>query len=293
MWGIAIALFLLGKAWVLRRSNGAALADKIAFVLLWPGMDWKAFIRRSALGLRLRSEARAEPPLSSERWSLVYPWFAKVIGFGKSGSFAAAVHKPSCPSTLIVRGMTNLTLGTALTWLVARHIPHGIAATWVCMVGFIWALHGGVFTLLTAFWRSRGRDVQPLMKAPLLAASVTEFWGQRWNHAFRDLSHDLLFKPTARRFGTKAAMVVVFLVSGLVHELVVTVPARGGYGGPTLYFALQAVGLLLECGCPLKSQLLWRVRTFAFVLLPLPIAFPTPFVMNVCQPFFTALGALP
>jgi alginate O-acetyltransferase complex protein AlgI len=95
------------------------------------------------------------------------------------------------------------------------------------------------------------------------------------------------------RFGAKAAMMIVCVVSGVVHELVVTVPARGGYGGPTLYFALQGLAVWLECGCPLRSPFLWRLRTFAFVLLPLPIAFPAPFVTNVCQPFFENLGALP
>ena len=246
MWCLALGLFWLGKVWVLRGSTGSPLADKVAFALLWPGMDLAAFRRR---------------PLR---------------------------HLP-----LLRRGLIKLILGTALTWFIARRIPNGFVATWLCMIGFIWALHGGVFTLLTAFWRSRGRDVQPLMNAPMLAASVTEFWGQRWNHGFRDLVHGSVFKPAARRLGAKAAMMIVFVVSGLIHELVVTVPARGGYGGPTLYFALQGLAVWLECGCPLKNQTLWRLRTFAFVLLPLPIAFPAPFVTNVCQPFFETVGALP
>lgn len=246
MWCLALGLFWLGKVWVLRHSTGAPLADKVAFALLWPGMDWRAFVRRTGESL-----------------------------------------------PLVARGHINLILGALLTWFIARHMPNDFLATWLCMIGFIWAMHGGVFTLLTAFWRSRGRDVQPLMNAPLLAASVTEFWGRRWNHGFRDLVHGAVFKPAARRFGAKAAMMIVFVVSGVVHELVVTVPARGGYGGPTLYFALQGLAVWLECGCPLRSQLLWRLRTFAFVLLPLPIAFPAPFVTNVCQPFFETLGALP
>jgi len=246
MWSLALGLFWLGKVWVLRHSHGAALEDRVAFVLLWPGMDFAAFRRKPLL------------------------------------------HLP-----LLRRGIINLILVALLIWFIARRIPNDFLATWLCMIGFIWALHGGVFTLLTAFWRSRGRDVQPLMSAPLLAASVTEFWGRRWNHGFRDLVHGAVFKPAARRFGAKAAMMIVFVVSGLVHELVVTVPARGGYGGPTLYFALQGLAVWVECGCPLRSPFLWRLRTFAFVLLPLPIAFPAPFVTNVCQPFFENLGALP
>lgn len=246
MWLIAGSLFLLGKALVVARTRAAPFSERLAFTLLWPGMDYAAFARAP------RSET----------------------------------------AHLFRRGWVNLLVGVTLTWLVARHAPHPFVGTWVCMVGFIWALHGGLFTLLAACWREYGRDVAPLMHAPLLTASVTEFWGRRWNHAFRDLVHQGLFKPSARRFGPQAAMFIVFVASGLIHELVVTVPAGGGYGGPTLYFALQAVGVWLERGCPLKKPLIWRARAFAFVLLPLPLAFPAPFVMNVCQPFFTFIGAL-
>lgn len=245
MWLMAGLLFLLGKLMVLARATSFPVRDRLAFTLLWPGMDTAAFARRAA-----------------------------------------------APLPLLTPGLINLLAGCTLVWGVARFIPNSFLATWVCMTGFIWVLHGGIFTLLTAFWRRQGRDVAPLLRAPLLATSVTDFWGRRWNHGFRDLSHASLFKPAARHFGPRAAMILVFLVSGLVHELVVTLPAGGGYGGPTLYFALQALAIHLECGCPFKSPLLWRIRTFAFVLLPLPLAFPAPFVTNVCQPFFQFLGAL-
>ena len=194
---------------------------------------------------------------------------------------------------LVYRGLVNGALGLTLIWAVARQVADPFAATWTAMVGFILAVHCGAFTLLAAFWRTRGRDVMPLMQAPLFAGSVTEFWGRRWNHAFRDVAHAILFKPVTRRFGAMAGMWAVFLVSGLAHELVISVPAGAGYGGPTAYFALQAVGLTLERGCPLKSGWIWRLRAWLFLLLPLPLLFHPPFVMNVCHPFFQTIGALP
>ena len=194
---------------------------------------------------------------------------------------------------LVRHGAVNLVLGTALTWGVARLVPDAFAATWLCMIGFIWLLHGGVFTLLTAFWRSRGRDVRPLMNAPLRMVSLADFWGRRWNRGFRDLVHATLFKPFTRWFGGGVATWFVFLVSGLIHELVITVPARGGYGGPTLYFLLQAIGLSLERRCICKRHgLVWRVRALIFVIAPLPLCFPPVFVERVAAPFFTFIGAL-
>jgi alginate O-acetyltransferase complex protein AlgI len=162
------------------------------------------------------------------------------------------------------------------------------------MIGFVIALHGGVFTLLTEFWRGRGHDVKPLMNCPIAAASVTEFWGKRWNLGFRDLAHTLIFKPLHRRFSQAIAISTVFLISGLAHELVITVPARGGYGGPTVYFLLQALCMALERGCPFRRNgIVWRIRAWISLVVPLPLLFPTVFVERVMQPFFTFIHALP
>jgi alginate O-acetyltransferase complex protein AlgI len=211
-------------------------------------------------------------------------------GFDLRAWHRTTTHAPN----LIPRGLANLLGGATLTWLIARHAPTTFIATWLCMIGFVVALHSGVFTLLAEFWRRRGRDVSPLMNCPLGAASVTEFWGKRWNLGFRDLAHTLLFKPLHRRFGKVIAISTVFLVSGLAHELVITVPARGGYGGPTIYFLLQALCMGMERGCPFKKHgVVWRIRALIFLAVPLPLLFPTVFVERVMRPFFTFLHALP
>ncbi len=114
------------------------------------------------------------------------------------------------------------------------------------MVGLIMMLHFGLFALLALAWQRLGRQAPPLMRQPLLASSPSDFWGRRWNTAFHDLVATCLLPPLRRRFGLAGATMLIFVFSGLVHDLVISVPAGGGYGLPTLYFVLQGGAILLE-----------------------------------------------
>jgi alginate O-acetyltransferase complex protein AlgI len=161
------------------------------------------------------------------------------------------------------------------------------------MIGVVFMLHFGVFELLALFWRSHGIPVQQVMQKPLLAASTSEFWGKRWNTAFNDVAFKLAFRPIARRLGGSAALMVVFLLSGLVHELVISFPARGGYGLPTAYFLLQGAGVMLERklfqGSASRSPLN-RLFTLLMVAGPAGWLFPRPFIHNVILPMLRAFG---
>ena len=156
-------------------------------------------------------------------------------------------------------------------------------------VGFVLAFHFGSFQLLALAWRRAGVNVPALMQHPECSASLADFWGHRWNTAYRRLSFDYFFRPFVRRFGAGGALIVAFLISGLIHELVITWPAGGGYGGPTLFFLLQGLAMAFERSrlgtrwLPAGSRRA-RVFTAAFVLLPAPLLFPPPFLVRVIAP---------
>jgi hypothetical protein len=100
------------------------------------------------------------------------------------------------------------------------------------------------------------------------------------------------------RFGPRWALWSVFLFSGLVHELVISVPARGGYGGPTLFFAVQAAAIFLERGALGRRLGLGRGRrgwlfTLLVLLAPAWALYHPPFVVEVVVPFLRAVGAIP
>lgn len=165
------------------------------------------------------------------------------------------------------------------------------------MLGLILLLHFGIFQLSALFWQRLGVDAMPIMSAPLRSESLSEFWGKRWNLGFRQLSHDLIFGPLHRRLGVRAAGFLVFVVSGLIHDLVISVPAHGGYGFPTGYFVLQGVGVLVERSS-LGKRLGLRegVRGWLFMAVftagPAFLLFHPPFVLRVIIPFMKWMHAL-
>jgi hypothetical protein len=246
MWAVAVAIFV-GCKWLTWRRSPAPHAP--GWVHLAYLFAWPGLDAKAFLSAR-RPPNR--PPASE--------WL-----------FAAA----------------KLGFGAAVLWVGTPLLPaaHPLARGWVGMVGLIFLLHFGTFHLLSCCWRTLGRDARPLMNWPVLAGSLSEFWGRRWNTAFRDLTHRFLFAPLASRLGPKGAVAAGFVFSGAVHDLVISVPAGGGYGWPTLYFVTQGAGLLLE-----RKVGASRLLTAAVLLAPAYGLFHPPFVLHVIVPFLAAVG---
>lgn len=174
------------------------------------------------------------------------------------------------------------TIGMVLLLLVAPKFELPLVRGWVGMVGIVFSLHFGSFHVLSWCWRRAGIEAKPLMDWPILAVSLSDFWGRRWNVAFRDLTHRFLFRPLAGRLGGRGGLAVGFLASGIVHDVVISWPAGGGYGLPTVFFMLQGAGLLVERAVP---RIRGRWFTMAVLLLPAYWLFHPPFVLNVVVPF--------
>jgi len=175
-------------------------------------------------------------------------------------------------------GIRNVVLGATLFWGAARWMPGDLARGWAGMIGVVLLLHFGLVQCVT-----------PIMREPLRAKSVGEFWGQRWNRAFPEMMRPLVFEPVRRRAGAATATMAVFGVSGLLHELVISLPAGGGYGLPTLYFLIQGAGVLAERYVAARYR---RILAWVVVAGPVFWLFHPLFVKRVIVPMMEAMGAL-
>jgi hypothetical protein len=101
--------------------------------------------------------------------------------------------KPDAPPAALsewLQAFVNLVVGGMLVSVVARRIPagHEYLIGWVGMIGIVLVLHFGSLHLVSCGWRLFGVHARPLMNAPIRSVSLDEFWGRRWNTAFRDLT---------------------------------------------------------------------------------------------------------
>lgn len=200
--------------------------------------------------------------------------------------FAASRRGPVAGARdLAVRGATRLLAGLLL--VAASRLP-GPVSDAVLGAGLLLVFHFGSCTLLAAAWRAKGVRCDAIVREPWRSKSLSDFWSRRWNLAYSEMCTILLYRPLAGRAGRAASVLLVFLFSGLLHELAISVPVRAGYGLPTLYFAAHGLAVLAEealarRGRPLKG-LAGRAWALVWILAPLPVLFHAPFVAGVLRP---------
>ncbi len=238
-----------------------------------------------------RARSTPHPPWRSIAYLLAWPGM-------DAESFLDGRPPTSAPSPRMwVWAVVETVSGAALLWIIARTISEQLLRGWIGMLGLILLLHFGGFQLLSLFWRTIGIDAAPIMSAPLRSTSLGEFWGRRWNLGFSELAHTLIFQPLHRAWGPAATGFFVFVVSGLIHDLVISVPARGGYGLPTMYFLIQGGGVFLERSrlgkkLGLRHNFRGWLFTAAFTAGPAFWLFHPPFIRHVILPFMHTIHAL-
>ena len=291
MWLMTGAIFL-GCKWLTfsharRQIVHIPVGCALAYFFLWPGMDAEKFLRPPAhKNLTALSRQVLRGLQGGERRRVSG---ASEEPSGKLPDRAGTIPALPDKEANITIAIATIFLGAMLFFGVARFAHQPLFAGWIGMIGIVLILHFGLFHLLAIRWRAAGLDAEPIMDAPLCSKTVSEFWGRRWNAAFNRIALDVVFRPLARRRGTMIATLAAFLVSGLIHELVISLPAGADYGLPTAYFLLQGIGILTERALP---QIRGQIFTIVITAVPVFWLFHPPFVRNVILPFMEALGAL-
>lgn len=214
-------------------------------------------------------------------WSSVVLYTTSWVGM----NYNEFEKKPQKPA-IWKAGFVSLSIGITLLTLSILN-PVSLNRPLIVFIAMIFIFHFGLLDLNAQVWKYLGRDTKPIMNEPWKAKSLADFWGKRWNLAFRDAVHKCLFTPLKKRYGLKLGMLAVFTFSGILHEAVISVPAQGGYGGPMIYFLLQFLGVLTQKRSP-QLNTLWF--TWLILIAPLPLLFHTQFFINVFIPLTKAMG---
>jgi len=177
----------------------------------------------------------------------------------------------------IVLGIVLMVIGTATAWVVWemewRHI-------FIMFLPMSLGFHFGALRVLKGIHRCYGFPVRTLFPNPLETIGIADFWGKRWNVGYSQMLQRVIGRPLTRLIGERAALMAVFISSGLLHEIAITLPCRSGYGLPTLYFTVHGVLTLLEKSW---NRPLGKIPTLLAVILPLPWLFPENFRTQVIE----------
>lgn len=120
----------------------------------------------------------------------------------------------------------------------------------------------------------------PIHRSPLKAPSLSHFWGRDWNLWVQDWLRDVSQGFSHRHH--KRRIVLVFLISGIFHEVMVNLPYwilyRESYFGTMLgYFLIQAVALWIDKRFMRKTpKIVRRAYFWIAVILPSPLFINTP-----------------
>jgi alginate O-acetyltransferase complex protein AlgI len=209
---------------------------------------------------------------------------------------------------LIKQGLNNLSAGVLfilLAWISSANIGAASSSirlwivTLLLLPGLSLLMHYGLFNILAGFWRGVGAETHALFRNPLKSTSLSEFWGRRWNLAFSEMTALVVFRPLRNVVGPRTATMAVFLFSGLLHELAISVPVQAGYGLPFLYFLLHAFAMQIEHDLAKRGHRIdavpWRGRlwTIAWLFIPLPMLFHRPFLEGCVWPLIGLTGPSP
>lgn len=176
-------------------------------------------------------------------------------------------------------GVILMAVGTILAWFVWVMDWRQVLVMFVPMsLGF----HFGALRVLKGGLRKAGYPVRTLFPNVLKTTGLGDFWSRRWNVGYSQMMQRVVGRQVAERWGRGAGIFSVFLVSGLLHEVAITLPVQEGYGLPTIYFSLHGALVLVEAKWGISFG---KIASLLLVAGPLGFLFPSTFQTEVIARF--------
>ncbi|MEM8873559.1 MAG: MBOAT family O-acyltransferase [Planctomycetota bacterium] len=251
-WLLCSGVILVAPCWIpLNMSALRFLSCVVAVTLLWKTYD-----------------AYRNPALAAgsgvKNWILYLPnWFWFVLKrVPRNRPARSDWRRVAVEAPLMIAWVALCVLLLRFDW---SDVPFAIEHT-AKVVGFATAmmLIGRWFAAL--YRRTAGPAMDPIDHL-FTARTPAEFW-RRWNRPFRDFFDEHIFRPIGGARRPVFATLIVFAVSGLMHEYVFGVATGRVQGWQILFFMVQ--------GCAAAATIrirptgwaagLWWARTMAFNL---------------------------
>jgi hypothetical protein len=254
-------------------------------VAIYAGFKWATFA--------LSSAARQASMSRSAGYLFLWTGMDAEAFFGSRKQ----TEQPRCSELVWAAGQPAFGIWLLLSIAPRFIAAHPLIAGWLTMTGVVSILHFGVSHFLSLVWRMDGVNARHIMNTPVLSKSLADFWGRRWNLAFRDLMHQFMFQALAPQIGVAWAMLTVFLVSGLIHDAVISFAVGVGFGLPTLYFLIQGVAVLVEHSrfgrrIGLGRGIVGWLFAVVVIVAPASLLFHPPFITRVVLPMLEAIQSV-
>lgn len=239
-----------------------------AVAVVWAARVWE------------RSRGR-EPDLRSTRWRFWLWWLVPADARPPRDATQATRHRRQGWTRLarIVPKAAVIASLVLLNQAVADITVYGLGFTVWSML-YLYALVSAVADGLTGLLMLTGLHLSESFESPMLARSSSEFWGQRWNRFVTRWAFANVFVPAGGRRRPAAATMLVFTISGLMHEYLV-VACGHGFGNHTgwmlAFFVLHGLAVLLVSRVP------WELTR------PIAVLFHTGFMALTAPLFFVPL----
>lgn len=161
-------------------------------------------------------------------------------------------------------------------WTGVVLAPHhgGLPLRWLAGCVFVYCFAETAAGLLHGLGRLLGARVPPVHRHPILARSLRDFWGERWNLVVNRWLRQHCFVPLARRGRAGAGLALAFAVSVVLHTWIIAAALDLDMVLRTAaFFSLQGVLLAVEGPLRVRRWPLPAARAWALggTILPSPL----------------------